>query len=87
MKCLKLVSVRNVNSSTQNYHKLLPPLEVPKMSAEDFEDIEVGEEEEVEDSTLANSDVVTKYQEAAKIANAVGREIVNLVGFDRYYIY
>jgi len=34
--------------------------------------------QEEEDTTLANSDVTTKYQEAAKIANAVleGRPII-----------
>ena len=35
--------------------------------------------EEEEDTTLANSDVLTKYQEAAKIANAVLRELIALV--------
>ena len=39
-------------------------------SEEDVKKVVEGEEEE-EDTSLANSDVTTKYQEAAKIANAV----------------
>lgn len=47
-------------------------------------DIEVQEEEQVEeeeqvDNTLNNSDVVTKYQEAAKIAQAVLVEVAKKV--------
>jgi hypothetical protein len=37
------------------------------------------EAEPAEDTTLANSDVVTKYQEAAKIANATMAELITLV--------
>lgn len=41
---------------------------------------EVAKEvEPEEDTSLANSDVVTKYQEAAKIANATMAELITLV--------
>lgn len=41
---------------------------------------EVAKEvEPEEDTSLANSDVVTKYQEAAKIANATLAELITLV--------
>jgi hypothetical protein len=38
-----------------------------------------GEEETPEDTSLANSDVTTKYQEAAKIVNSTLLEIVAMV--------
>jgi len=38
------------------------------------------EAEPAEDTTLANSDVVTKYQEAAKIVQAALLEVQRLVG-------
>lgn len=37
------------------------------------------EKEEEEDTTLANPDVTTKYQEAAKIVNSTLAEILALV--------
>lgn len=37
-------------------------------------------EEEQEVTDLSNSDVITKYQEAAKIVQAALQEISNLVG-------
>jgi len=40
---------------------------------------EVAETEPEEDTTLANSDVVTKYQESARIANEVLKEMMALV--------
>lgn len=43
----------------------------------EVEDVEVAAEPE-EDTTLANSDVVTKYQEAARIANEVLKEMMAL---------
>lgn len=36
-------------------------------------------EEKEEDTSLANSDVTTKYQEAAKIANATMQEVMAMV--------
>mmetsp|Transcript_6631 Transcript_6631/g.10015 ORF Transcript_6631/g.10015 Transcript_6631/m.10015 type:complete len:388 (+) Transcript_6631:98-1261(+) len=43
----------------------------------EFEDQKIsGEEEKEEDTTLANSDVTTKYQEAAKIVNSTLTEII-----------
>ena len=46
----------------------------------EFEDQKVaGDEEQEEDTSLANSDVTTKYQEAAKIVNAALTEIIALV--------
>ena len=41
----------------------------------------VAPEEPEEDTSLANSDVTTKYQEAAKVANAVMKELTVLVSF------
>jgi hypothetical protein len=42
--------------------------------------VEEGEEkEEQEDTSLANPDVTTKYQEAAKIVNSTLAEIMALV--------
>jgi hypothetical protein len=48
------------------------------------EDKEVVEEE-TEDTSLANSDVVTKYQEAAKIANIVLKELIAMVSASQLY--
>lgn len=53
-------------------------------SDSDEEEIEVNEEPEnepevEEDATLANPDVVTKYQEAAKIAQFALREVMKMV--------
>jgi hypothetical protein len=49
----------------------------------EFEEQKVSGDEEAqeteEDTSLANSDVTTKYQEAAKIVNATLAEILNLV--------
>lgn len=42
----------------------------------EFEEKATGEEGEEEDTTLANSDVTTKYQEAAKIVNATLLEVM-----------
>jgi hypothetical protein len=42
--------------------------------------VEDGEEKEEEDTSLANPDVTTKYQEAAKIVNSTLAEIMTLVG-------
>lgn len=44
-------------------------------------------EEPPEDATLTNPDVVTKYQEAAKIAQATLLEIVARVGFFRIFLF
>lgn len=49
-----------------------PPLLVGEKSAEEKA---AEAEEAAEDTTLQNSDVTTKYQEAAKIANAVVAEV------------
>lgn len=46
---------------------------------EEVEEEEEEEEEVEEDTSLANSDVVTKYQEAAKIANNVLKELIATV--------
>lgn len=43
------------------------------------EETPVAEEEAPEDTTLANSDVTTKYQEAAKIVQACLQELEKLV--------
>lgn len=49
----------------------------------EFEEQKVSgnEEGQEEDTSLANSDVTTKYQEAAKIVNATLVEIMSLVSF------
>ena len=47
---------------------------------------EPEEEEAPEDTTLANCDVVTKYQEAARIVNAAMAEIAALVTTSHYLI-
>jgi hypothetical protein len=46
---------------------------------------ESEEKEEEEDTTLANPDVTTKYQEAAKIANSTLSEIIALVWWRRLH--
>lgn len=47
----------------------------------EFEGKTAGDEEKEapEDTSLANSDVTTKYQEAAKIVNATLLEVIALV--------
>ena len=48
---------------------------------------EKAEPEVVEDTTLANPDVVTKYQEAAKIVQAALAEITSKVRVSMWLIY
>ena len=47
------------------------------LSSVDEVEEEEKEEEKEEDTTLASSDVVTKYQEAAKITNAALLDIIS----------
>ena len=57
------------------------PDELEKMTDDDVEE-EVEEEEEEEkeeDTSLRNNDVLNKYQEAARIANAVFEELVTAI--------
>ena len=58
----------------------IPPADVD--SDEELEETKVAapkEDEPAEDTSLANSDVTTKYQEAAKIVQAALVEIQKLV--------
>ncbi len=45
----------------------------------EFEDVDLDAYEEELESSLANSDTVTKYQEAARIANLTIGEIMAMV--------
>ncbi len=52
----------------------------------EFEDVDLDAYEEELEASLANSDTVTKYQEAARIANLTLGEIVAMVSFNYYSI-
>jgi hypothetical protein len=62
-------------SATDTKSKSMAEFEGKSLPVEESE-----EKEEEEDTTLANPDVTTKYQESAKIANSTLSEIVSLVG-------